>query len=82
MPTELVVQQNRLCLAVVSDLPSSPQRAAGQVVCPRGTGWALELAGHGELGCPPVSHHPDQRASQAWQARQSRSISKAHEKPE
>ena len=50
------VQLNRLSLVVMSEGPSSPVRAVDQVVCPRGTGWALELAGRSKLGDPPVSH--------------------------
>ena len=53
--TALAVQQNRPSLVVVSYWPSSPLRAVDQVVFPRGTGCALELAGRRKLGCPPVS---------------------------
>ena len=48
--------------------PSSPLRAVDQEVFPRGTGWALELAGRRKLGCPPMSPHC--RAS--WPERKSR----------
>ena len=44
LTTALAVQQNRLSLVWVSDGQSSQLRAEDQVVCPRGTGWALELA--------------------------------------
>ena len=66
--TALAVQQNRPSLVVVSYGPSSPLRAADQEVFPRGTGWALELAGRRKLGCPPMSPHC--RAS--WPERKSR----------
>ena len=75
VPTKLAAQQNRVSLgrlAVVSVGPSSPLRAAGQVVCLRGTGWALELAERSKLDGPPVSHQPGQRASQGCQVRQAR----------
>ena len=62
--TELAVKQNRVSLLVVSDGPSSPLSAAGQVVCPRGSGWALELAGQSKLSGPAVSHQLGQRTRQ------------------
>ena len=54
MAAALAVQQNRPSLVVVSDGPSSPLRALGKVVCPHGTGWALELAGRSKPGGPLV----------------------------
>ena len=42
--TALAVQPNKLSLVMVSEGPSSQLRAVDQVVCLRGTGWALELA--------------------------------------
>ena len=48
------VQLNILSLVVMSAGPSSQLRAVDQVVCLRGTCWALELAGQSKLGSPPV----------------------------
>ena len=76
--TELAVKQNRVSLLVVSDGPSSPLSAAGQVVCPRGSGWALELAGQSKLSGPAVSHQLGQKTSQTRQGRKSRSFGSTH----
>ena len=53
----LAVQPNKLSLVVVSEGPSSPLRAVDQVGCPRGTGWALELAGRSKLGSSPAKRN-------------------------
>ena len=56
--------EDSLSLVVRSEGPSSRLRAVDQVVCSRGTGWGLELAG---LGSPPLSHQLGQRPSEAGQ---------------
>ena len=60
--TALVVLQNKQSLVVVSDERSSPLRAVDQVVCPRGTGLAFELAGKSKLGGHPVLNQLGQTA--------------------
>ena len=67
--TALAVQLNKLSLIVVSEGPSSPLRAKDQVVCPRGTGWALELSRQSKLGRSPVLYQLGKRASQVQQAK-------------
>ena len=68
----VAVQPNRLSLVLVSKGPSRPLRTVGQVVCPRGTCKALELAWRSKLGGPPLSHQLGQRVCQGRQARRAR----------
>ena len=57
----------------------SPLRAAGQVVCLRGTGWALELAGRSQLGGPGAGPPAwQQLGPEGWPLSHSLSESAAH----
>ena len=73
VPTAPAVPNKRPSLAAVPDVPCSPLRAAGQLVCPSWHRWALELAGRSKPGGPPVSPgEASQAALQCRRAKQAR----------